>query len=106
MLRKDLLALLPQADGLLLLSASYAALPSKLFEYMQTGLPIFAVTERDSATWCLCRTLSQVVLVDSNQRFEHGATKNFIDVLTGEVLKLEIPVEYSEQYLSDKFNEQ
>ena len=44
--RSEVLALLPQADGLLLLSASHAALPSKLFEYIPTGRPMFVATIR------------------------------------------------------------
>lgn len=62
--REALLALLPQADGLLLLSASHAAIPSKLFEYIPTGRPIFVVTERGSATWQICERLAQAILVD------------------------------------------
>jgi len=62
--RAELLELLPKTDGLLLLSASYAALPSKLFEYIPTGLPIFVVTEKGSATWKICESLPQATLVD------------------------------------------
>ena len=62
--RHELLKLLQQADGLLLLSASYAAIPSKLFEYIPTGRPIFVVTEKYSATWRICEILEQVFLMD------------------------------------------
>ena len=62
--RAELLELLPKTDGLLLLSASYAALPSKIFEYIPTGLPIFVVTEKGSATWKICESLPQATLVD------------------------------------------
>ena len=62
--RAELLKLLPKTDGLLLLSASYAALPSKIFEYIPTGLPIFVVTEKGSATWKICESLQQATLVD------------------------------------------
>lgn len=62
--RQELLQRLPQADGLLLLSASYAAIPSKLFEYIPTGKPIFVVTEKNSATWRICEELPQATLLD------------------------------------------
>ncbi|BHH85108.1 glycosyltransferase family protein [Desulforhopalus sp. 52FAK] len=62
--RSALLEQLPKVRGLLLLSASYAALPSKLFEYIPTGLPIFVVTEKGSATWTLCESLPQAVIID------------------------------------------
>jgi len=62
--RDELLKLLPQADGLLLLSASYAALPSKLFEYIPTGKPIFAVTEKGNAAWRVAEQLPQASLIN------------------------------------------
>lgn len=62
--RSELLAQLPKANGLLLLSASFAALPSKLFEYIPTGLPIFVVTEKGSATWTICEHLPQATMID------------------------------------------
>lgn len=37
-----------QADGLLMLSNSRASIPAKLFDYLPSGRPIFAVTERGS----------------------------------------------------------
>lgn len=62
--RTELLKELPKADGLLLLSASYAALPSKVFEYIPTGSPIFVVTEKGSATWDICASLPQATMID------------------------------------------
>lgn len=66
--REELLSLLPKADGLLLLSASYAAIPSKFFEYIATGRPIFAVTEKGSATWRIAEHLPQVSLIDISDK--------------------------------------
>jgi hypothetical protein len=58
------LAAIAQADGLLLLSASHAAIPSKLFDYLATGRPILCLAPPGSAVWAICRNLSQVWLVD------------------------------------------
>jgi len=58
------LAAIAQADGLLLLSASHAAIPSKLFDYLATGRPILCLAHPDSAVWRLCRDLTQVWLTD------------------------------------------
>lgn len=63
--RSEVLALLPKADGLLLLSASHAALPSKLFEYIPTGRPLFVVTYKGSATWNICALLPQATLIEA-----------------------------------------
>lgn len=63
--RSELLDLLQQADGLLLLSASFAAIPSKLFEYLSASKPIFAVTDKGSATWRICEELPYIAIVES-----------------------------------------
>lgn len=47
--RAQMLEIMQVADALLLLSASHAALPSKLFEYIATGRPIGYVTDVGSA---------------------------------------------------------
>lgn len=60
-LRAQMLALMQQADGLLLLSASRAVLPSKLFEYVAAGLPIGFVADESSATEKLLRGVPQAV---------------------------------------------
>jgi hypothetical protein len=101
--RAELLELLPKTDGLLLLSASYAALPSKLFEYIPTGLPIFVVTEKGSATWKICESLPQAMLVDvatntaSSMVNENSSFYEKVGFL--------VPDDYSEQKLSEKFME-
>lgn len=47
--RGQMLEFMQGADGLLLLSASHAALPSKLFEYLLCRKPVFLATYRKSA---------------------------------------------------------
>lgn len=100
--RLELLKLLSMADGLLLLSASYAAIPSKLFEYIVTGRTIFAVTEKGSAVWRICATLRQVCLLNI---FEPDGDVNFINkALSYEEGNLpDIPDCFGEPYLKDIF---
>ena len=63
--RLEMLEIMQQADGLLLLSASHAALPSKLFEYLAMGLPIGFVADSGSATHsALCNLPQCVYLVN------------------------------------------
>jgi hypothetical protein len=99
--RSALLELLPKADGLLLLSASYAALPSKLFEYIPTGKPIFVVTDKDSATWNVANNLHQATMhacdqvgaiVDRSHQFPFYFA-----------MKSTVPTIFSELALHDRF---
>lgn len=99
--RRELLTLLPQADGLLLLSASYAAIPSKLFEYIPTMLPIFVVTQKNSATWSIARCLPQAMLVDISD-----SMRNLFFNVDGGFYKRTgslIPDEFSDTILASRF---
>jgi hypothetical protein len=62
--RDEFLRELPGYDGLLLLSASFGAVPSKLYEYLQTGLPILAVCPHDSAVAEIARRHPAMELVE------------------------------------------
>lgn len=99
--RSEVLALLPKADGLLLVSASRAALPSKLFEYIPTGRPLFVVTGKGSATWNVCAQLPQATLV------EIGASGLGSDLIHEtpcyEKGEFRIPPEYREECLAKTF---
>ncbi len=64
--RDEMFSLLQIADGLLLLSASEAPIPSKLFEYIPTMKPILAITSCDSAVWELGNQIPQMSLVNQN----------------------------------------
>jgi|SRR6185437_1692299 len=99
--RFEVLALLPKADGLLLLSASHAALPSKLFEYIPTGKPLFVVTHRNSAVWNICSLLLQATLIDIGT----GSVNPGLDNQTLFFAKPEfrIPPEYFEHSLAQTF---
>jgi glycosyltransferase involved in cell wall biosynthesis len=92
--RSEILEAMRQADGLLLLSASHAALPSKLFEYLATGLPIGFVAEQGSAAELALNPVSQAHNLQSN------LSKDFPRHLTASI---KIPEEYSEAALAQKF---
>lgn len=100
--RLELLKLLSTADGLLLLSASHAAIPSKLFEYIVTGRTIFAVTEKGSAVWRMCATLRQVCLLNI---FNPDGDVDFINKILShkEGNSSDIPDCFAEPYLKDIF---
>jgi hypothetical protein len=98
--RQELLQRLPQADGLLLLSASYAAIPSKVFEYIPTCKPIFVVTEKNSATWRVCEELPHAYLVNTEEKKNVPVTQNFLAAAKLEAPVSELPHSYSEIYLS------
>jgi len=101
--RSKVLALLAAADGLLLLAATQAALPSKVFEYIPTGKPLFVVTYRGSATWQACEPLPQATLFEIGaQKTGHsaGGRTPFYDKRSHVV-----PPEYSEESLARLFAE-
>lgn len=71
--RVEMLEVMQRADALLLLSASHAALPSKLFEYLATGLPIgYVVTPKGAA---------ERILLDIPQACNLSASINFTDAM-------------------------
>ena len=93
--RSELLQRLLKADGLLQHSTSYAAVPSKLFEYIPTGKPIFVVTEQNSATWRICERLPQVFLSPTDEIAPPASSKFIIAIQEGNY-DCEIPEEYSD----------
>lgn len=101
--RHELLKLLPKADGLLLLSASYAAIPSKLFEYIPTGRPMLVVTEQGSATWRICEKLTQAVLVESGGKNGDHMTIEFLTMAGNAEFSSTVPSEYTEDHMKSVF---
>lgn len=91
--RIEMLAAMQQADGLLLLSASHAAIPSKLFEYLATELPIGYVAPQGSATDRVLKDFGNVVNLVSSR-------VGIFELPTGK-----IPENYRERSLSRKFSE-
>lgn len=98
--RHELLQLLPQADGLLLLSETFAAIPCKLFEYIPTGRPILVVTDRNSATWQVCEKLPQATLVETRVQPNSLMVQTYLDAVSNTDLKAACPDEFSEDHLS------
>lgn len=93
--RIEMLAALQQADGLLLLSASRAALPSKMFEYLATGLPIGYVADVDSATDKILRKVEMALDIRS---------ESLIDLIkSNRVRSFRPPAEHSETELKKVF---
>lgn len=97
MQRNELLELLTKVDGLLLLSASHAAVPSKLFEYIPTAKPVFVVTSKESATWKICETLPQATLreiLSSHKTAVQLSTQPFYLIN-----HVDVPPKFSEKFL-------
>lgn len=100
--REEMMAQLNQADGLLLLSASQAAIPSKLFEYLSLGKPIFTTTPQASAVWMVGESLDQLFLTDYTKPDE-SVVRSFISASKMSENSYEIPNQFSEKNLSEIF---
>jgi hypothetical protein len=105
--RNEMLRKISDADGLLLLSISHSALPSKLYEYIYTKKPILAVTLKNSAVWNLADRLPQMFLYDCNTKVkDYTAIINFFEACETGNYKYRIPKEFSEEYLGNIFLEE
>lgn len=71
--REAALVQLQEADGLLLLAVSRAAIPSKLFEYLAAERPVLAVTGAGSAVWQACEGIASVFRVNLDRPDTHAA---------------------------------
>lgn len=102
--RKEALQFINSADGLLLLSTSHAAIPSKLFEYIATAKPILALAPADSAVWRLGQRLVQMHVVDytGQKEDQRAAIARFVDACACGVLG-DIPAEFSDAGTSQIF---
>jgi len=100
--RAQMMDFLVQADGLLLLSASHAAIPSKLYEYLLLQKPIFTSTPKNSATWRISEGLEQIFVVDYSQPKKEAA-ESFLSACLNTEKKYAIPSQFSEEALSDIF---
>jgi hypothetical protein len=93
-----------QSSGLLLLSAGYGPLPSKLFEYIKSSKPIFAVTPNGSAVSRLAEKLPQLFLYDSiSDEEDYSSIQRFINACMSGNYQFNVPEEFTENYLSKIF---
>lgn len=99
-LKKELL----NSDGLLLLAGGFYALTGKLFEYLPTGKPILAVTQKNSELWNFAKDNPQMFLVDYTCADKYvDVISDFIKVCQNKKIFDCLPKQYSEDYLKDLF---
>lgn len=101
--RERLLERLMQADGLLLLSASNAAIPSKIFEYIPTGLPIFLVSSKGSAAWRIGEKLPQASLVEVGCDLNNPTCDFHLRLENRDSYQRRLPSNFSEEFLRETF---
>lgn len=102
--REEMIVRLSTAHGLLLLSASQAAIPSKVFEYIPTGKPVLAVCPKGSAVWDIAADLKQFFPVDSGSSATASSTvRSFLQRCRLGGTEFEVPEQYSEPYLKEIF---
>ncbi|MDO5674086.1 MAG: glycosyltransferase [bacterium] len=87
-------------SGFLLLCVSNASIPGKIFEYTLFKKPIFVVTERDSATWNMCKKLPQAFLFDIISNNNREDFERFYQAIISKDFVGIAPEEYSEKYLA------
>jgi len=99
-----MLRALPQAHGLLLLSATMASLPAKLFEYLPSQRPILAVTPQNSAIWKLADRIPQLYVLPLEQETpDLDSINKFFDACRKNDNIATVPEEFSENYGLHKF---
>jgi glycosyltransferase involved in cell wall biosynthesis len=103
--RDEVLKILARADGLLLLSASRAAIPSKLFEYIAAQKPILAATPRESAVWQLSQKAPQLIPFDYQAPDAGAIVERFLRTARSGKMDPAVPNEFSEAHLSRVFLE-
>ncbi len=106
--RISLFSEIESMDGLLLLSTSKYAVPSKLFEYIPTGKPLLVMCPKESAVWNICNSLQQAFLYDytlsnENQMINVNVIYEFFIACKLKNYEVSIPKEFSEDNLYSKF---
>jgi hypothetical protein len=100
--RNEMMSLLANADGFLILSASKAALPSKLFEYLPFTTPIFAATEESGALWRLGESVAQIFLTDYRYP-DASAAQHFLAACASADINAEVPEQFAEHAIKKIF---
>jgi hypothetical protein len=102
--RKKLFNLFDYVDGLLLLSTSFAAIPSKTFEYIKSQKPILAVTLKGSAIWELAKDIPQMFVYDySSKKNDSDIIDKYFNACKTGKFEINVPNQYSEEHLSKIF---
>jgi len=102
--RMEMYAELAKANGLLLLAATKAFIPSKTFEYIKSTKPILAVTLKSSSIWELGQNVPQMFLYDYTAREkDYSPIINFLEVCMSGEYEYNLPEEFSEEYLATIF---
>lgn len=93
-----------KVDGLILLSTSLAAVPSKLFEYVPSRKPFLVIAPRSSAVWEICSSIPQAFLVDiDNLNNSKKMVADFLEVCRNKNYQCTVPNEFSFDFLSKIF---
>ena len=100
--RANLLGVLADASGLLLLTASQSQIPAKLFEYLPTGRPILVVAPSDSEVVRFCSAIGHVFTITPHHHDTPRIVEDFLDACSDPALR-PIPAEYSHEALGRKF---
>jgi hypothetical protein len=91
-------------DGLLLLAASQAFIPSKTFEYIKSEKPILVVTLEDSSVWNLAKDVPQMFVYDyTSSKKDYDIIDNFLNACRTGKFEINVPNQYSEEHLSKIF---
>ena len=91
-------------DGLLLLAASQAFIPSKTFEYIKSKKPILAVTLKNSSVWNMAKDVPQMFVYDYNSSTkDYDTIERFLSACRTGKFEINVPNQYSEEHLSKVF---
>ena len=101
--REALFPLLAKANGLLLLSISNAAIPSKLFEYLVVKKPILAITPHNSSVWRICESNSSMYGFDPQMTDSDRRIGGFLNACQRKEHQFIIPEKFCESSLANIF---
>lgn len=101
--RDQAMTRIAQADGLLLLCAAQAAIPSKIFEYIPSKKPILIVTKEDTAVWRVGKNIKQASLLDFTRPESWlSAIDVFLKMLVNAEYESNCPEIYCDEYIGKR----